>query len=152
MEVIEPLNRKAEVQRYMDFSKFIHLLESQQLFLSRVSSFEDKLEGGLTPYYYLMKSGMAEALDHAINSIWPSVTPQTESEIKQKEQDTKRFQEKAKKRKVVTVFGDIPAIDIDFPTLYKQHKEWVDVSCWHSNESESMAMWKVYGGETNSIL
>ena len=51
MEIIEPLNREIELQRYMDLSKFLHLLESKKLFLSKASNFDDQLEGGINSYF-----------------------------------------------------------------------------------------------------
>lgn len=151
MEIIEPLDRESELHRYMDLAKFLHILESEKLFLSRVSKFEDKLEGGVTPTFALLKNGMAETLDHVINNVWPSSTTLTEQEIIEKERKEEIFNESMENRTIDTVFGEIKASDCELATLYEQHREWVDVSCWHSNDSESMAMWKIYGGSTNSV-
>lgn len=151
MEIIEPLCEDTELQRYMDLAKFLHILESKKLFLSKVSNFDDQLEGGVTPTFTLLKNGTAEKLDHVMNNLWPSPTPLTEREQVAKEHISKGFDEKFNNRSVNTVFGEFKATDCDLSNLYKQHREWIDVSCWHSNDSESMAMWKIYGGSTNFV-
>ena len=94
---------------------------------------------------------MAETLHHVIHNVWPRASVQSPQEIKDRESSSKEFEERMKNQTIKTVFGDVLANDCDLSMPYKQHKEWVDVNCWHSNESESMAMWKIYGGSTNSL-
>ena len=43
-----PENKDQKVWRYMDFTKFVSILEDQALFFSRLSTFTDPLEGFLT--------------------------------------------------------------------------------------------------------
>lgn len=35
--------------------------------------------------------------------------------------------------------------------MAKVARRWVHVSCWHENEGESRAMWKMYGREDNTV-
>jgi len=43
------LDREAVVRRYLDLPKYIHLLSSSKLYVSRVDQFPDKFEGVLSP-------------------------------------------------------------------------------------------------------
>ncbi|WP_100636500.1 DUF2971 domain-containing protein [Marinomonas sp. ef1] len=150
MKTIEPLDNETELQKYMDFSKFVHLLDSNKLFLSKTSNFEDNLEGGLTPTFSFIKNGSAAALNQLIDA-WPSASPLTPEEKLEKKKREKAYEQSEKDRTISTAFGEFPASDHDFNHLYQKHTEWIDVSCWHANDSESMAMWKIYGGGINSV-
>jgi len=151
MEIIEPLDLDIELQKYMDFSKFVHLLDSNKLFLSKTSNFEDKLEGGLTPTFSFLNNGAALALNHLVNNIFPSALPLTTEQKLEKKERSEQYEHQRKNHAFKTVFGDFKSKDHDFNHIYQRHSEWVDVSCWHANNSESMAMWKIYGGHINSV-
>ena len=77
----------------MDFSKFLHLLESKQLFMCRIDKFEDKLEGGLTTINDFFYSSAAEALSNLVNNSLPlsfgrnSNTPESIKEAQQRQQE-----------------------------------------------------------------
>lgn len=45
--IIQPDNENVKVWRYMDFTKFISLIETQSLHFTRVDKFEDPFEGSL---------------------------------------------------------------------------------------------------------
>lgn len=40
-----------KIMRYMDFAKFISILENKELYLTRADKFEDPLEGSLPEKY-----------------------------------------------------------------------------------------------------
>ncbi len=157
MEILDNVDRNIKIQRYMDLSKFIDLLENKKLFMSRMDYFEDKLEGGLTTLNDFLYSGAAEALDNLVNNVMVSTLgkglnpPEVIEKARQRE---KEYNEKSKTRSLSTVFGDV---ELSEETTYKNvisaQKKWLDVSCWHlnSDDSESIAMWKIYGGGTNSV-
>lgn len=42
---LPPKDKNVKIWRYMDFTKFVSLLETESLFLSRVDKFEDPYEG-----------------------------------------------------------------------------------------------------------
>lgn len=71
MKISNTLDRSTKIQSYMDFSNFLHILESKQLFMYRVDKFEDKLEGGLTTINDFFYSGAAEALSNLVNNSLP---------------------------------------------------------------------------------
>lgn len=54
----------------------------------------------------------------------------------------------------MTVFGDVKlAKGLTHKDVIKVQKKWLDVSCWHSatDDTESIAMWKIYGNDVNSV-
>ena len=150
MECVGDLPEEMTLQRYVDFVKFVSLLDSRKIFLPRASKFEDQLEGSLTPIDTILSNGIAELLDIAISSL-PNIEKPTADELNKKQTDNCLKKEKFECRKFNTVFGPVPANEISYEKLVRQQREWVDVSCWHANEKESMAMWKIYGGTTNAV-
>lgn len=150
VEIVGNIEESTELQRYMDFAKFVDMLDTRKLFLSRVSCFEDQLEGGLTPTYIMVSNGMANILEQAICSM-PSATKPTDEERTQSEAYKNKLKKDYNNRTYNTVFGRFPHSEVEYETVFKQHRHWVDVSCWHANKTESMAMWKIYGGSTNSV-
>lgn len=144
IELINDLDENLEVQRYMNFSKFMHLLETSSIYLSKVSNFEDQLEGGLTAWHSAQHNGELAALDMAINGSWPSQNPDQSNEIKQENLNHDFTVDKIK-----TIFGKFPPDEAE--NVYRKYREWVDVSCWHANLHESMAKWKIYGESDNAV-
>ena len=104
-----PENLNIKIWRYMDFTKYVSLLESRSLFFSRSDLLNDPYEG---------------AMSHA----------------------------NAKLRSVTDFYKDIPQ---NFFDQLSQHafwlRNWTYVSCWHMNEHESAAMWKLYA-KTNEAI
>lgn len=157
MEILNTLDRSTKIQRYMDFSKFLHMLENKQMFMCRIDKFEDKLEGGLTTINDFFYSGALEALSNLVNNSLPLSLGKdynsTESveEAKQRQQD---YEDKLINKLFKTVFGDIELSErLTYKDVIKAQKQWFDVSCWHSNvdDSESIAMWKIYCNDINSV-
>ena len=100
--LLKPADVRAKIWRYMDFTKFISLMDKRELWFSRVSEFDDPFEGTL--------SKMSLYLD-------PVVAGQST------EYDR--------------------AVDI-FRETKKKWRKWIVANCWHLNEYESAAMWKLY--------
>ena len=92
MNISENLNLESKIQRYMDLPKFLHLLETSKLFLSKISAFDDNLEGGLTRLDALLISGVAERLDFAINRLWPSTRKMSPEEYAGYKTDNEKIQ------------------------------------------------------------
>lgn len=92
--------------RYMDFTKFVDLLESSQLHLSGFNELNDKLEGYLT----------AEVVEM----------------LRKRPPDCPIDWDQWKEFVDRTLEG------------YKEERGFFRVSCWHENENESAAMWKLY--------
>lgn len=136
MKISNKLDRSTKIQRYMDLSKFLHILESKQIFMCRIDKFEDKLEGGLTIINDFFYSGAAEALSNLVNNSLPLSlgkdcnSPESIEEAQQRQQE---YEEKSKNESFTTVFGDIKLTDeVTYKDVIKAQKKWFDVSCWHS--------------------
>lgn len=157
MNISNELDRNTKIQRYMDFSKFLHILESKQIFMCRIDKFEDKLEGGLTTINDFFYSGAAAALSNLVNNSLPSTlgrgynSPESIETAQKRQQE---YEETSRNKSFMTIFGDIKLSEgLTYKDVIKAQKKWLDVSCWHSatDNAESIAMWKIYGNDINSV-
>lgn len=103
---ITPQNENVKIWRYLDFTKYVSILEKHALFFTRSDKFEDKLEG-ITP---------KKEIDYLI--------------------ERQKFEEgslitKEKFKKLLTENDEF-------------EKTNMAINCWHINDYESMAMWKIY--------
>jgi len=151
METVGDFSDVTELQKYMNFSKFMDLIETNKIFLSKVSGFEDKNEGDLSLDFKFLNDGSAIILDAAINHLWPRDDKLTPEERIEHDRKTIEIEESIEKRINKTVFGDFPDNEFSYDDINKQYKEWIDVNCWHANRHESMAMWKIYGESESSV-
>jgi hypothetical protein len=106
----------SSIWRYLDFSKFMNLLENSNIFFPIVDLFEDKLEGfhnalGENDYYDVTNEGQIIKIDSALD----------ERQIENSQ-----------------LFKGYSSHHVD--ALRKS----VGVSCWRFSEHESHAMWKVF--------
>lgn len=107
----QPDNLDISIWRYMDFAKFISLLEDRALVFSRREGFNDPYEGAYT---------------HV-----PLIYPEHYSKFFTQEQiDSKRH---------------ISELDRQIEL------QWFFINCWHMNETESEAMWKLYSDSNRAI-
>ena len=99
----EPPEKEAKIWRYMDFVKFLWMLNHQCLYFCRVDKFkdEDPFEGSWQPSEFLKNIPKERAVNlvEQANSCGPPIT----------------------------------------------------INCWHLNDCESAAMWKLYGGVNKGI-
>ena len=87
-----PKNWDQKCWRYLDFIKFIDLIDSSQLYFTRIDKLEDQFEGTFTKKTYKKKNNAG----------------------------------------------------LNYPNFYKQLRADTLVNCWHMNDYESAAMWKLY--------
>ena len=92
---IPPLNKG--LWRYLDFTKFVSLLDTKALFFARIDTLEDPFEGTL------------------FRAIEDRCSPE--------------------------IIRDVEKL-----------RRWVGVNCWHANNYESDAMWKMYGAKTGVAI
>lgn len=92
----------ASVWRYMDFTKFMSLLESSSLIFCRADKFEDPYEG--IPSESILKE--IEQIEH---------------------------EDSSSREEIETFFRNL-----------KRMREHCFVCCWHLNEVDSDAMWKIF--------
>jgi hypothetical protein len=97
-----PNNPNIKIWRYMDFTKFVSVLDSQSLFFSRSDLLGDPYEG---------------AISHANVEFDPNSSH--------------------------NLFPDDKSAE--------WFRQWVYINCWHMNNNESAAMWKLYG-KTNEAI
>jgi hypothetical protein len=103
-----PTNPDIKIWRYMDFTKFVSMLEHQGLFFPRADFLGDPFEGSFSKINRRLR---------------PLV-------YKTKPED----------------------IDIDYISNFIQKlRKHILVSCWHMNELESAAMWKLYAKTDEAI-
>lgn len=115
-EVFEiPDDRNCKIWRYMDFTKFVAMLNNKALFFSRADLLGDSFEGSFSkenvrvrPIVY--KEMIKSANQAAISSIL---------EVMKK--------------------------------CAEWVREWTYINCWHMNEHESAAMWKLYALSCEAI-
>ncbi len=107
-----PLN--ATLWRYIDFTKFVSLLDREALFFSRLDKLGDPFEGSVPKATQDMRPVMFEGMD-------------IPSEL-------------------------IPNMIESFSESKGKRVRRALVNCWHENENESEAMWKLYGGASGIAI
>lgn len=119
--------------RYMDLSKFISLISSRSLFFASADSFEDPFEGakGITPRKRKWDEYYLEFFREAIKTV-PGIDPSTLTEGSV-EKDAQRL------LREISESGELA-------------RQYTYISCWHQNEQESEAMWRLYSRDvTNAV-
>lgn len=97
-------NENVKIWRYLDFAKFVSLLDRQALFFCRADKLSDPFEGSFSKANLELRRGNYERM------------PKLAQEMMDKRCD---------------------------PSL-KEMKKVTCINCWHINEYESAAMWKLY--------
>lgn len=105
---LQPESENIKVWRYLDFTKFLSLIDSSCLYFTRVDKFDDPFEGS-----------------------WPKLNVEEKLIVsgEHKENGQKSFLE----------VRDEKSSDFN-----KNWLRYIAVNCWHENEHESAAMWKLY--------
>jgi hypothetical protein len=122
-----PQHPDAYIWRYMDFTKFISMLSGQSLFFTSVPSLAkyDQFEGQLT---------------------WPaSTSPATPPGFKTADELASIGLHDDKLLRIINheIAKGHASIN-SFPELFF-------INCWHMNDDESDAMWKIYGYDANGV-
>lgn len=97
----KPKNLNAKLWRYMDFTKFVSLLDKSALFFTRADKLGDPFEGSFPKFYTMLGSDYG------------------------------------KERIPSSIFKNISEYRMFLPKC-------TIINCWHLNEYESAAMWKLY--------
>jgi hypothetical protein len=104
---IHPKDENQKIWRYLDFTKFVDLLNSESLYFSRSDKFEDLFEGSFTQKTISIRERQYQAMIDK-KELLPKYTPDYVS------------------------------------AESKKHREEFAINCWHMNDHESAAMWKIY--------
>jgi hypothetical protein len=102
-----PLSPSDKVWRYMDFTKFLSLLESRSLYFTRADKFEDPFEGSYP------KANVLSRL------LVPNEVP---------------LEHREKFMQAMSGLAD----------SNRQWPRYTAINCWHLNNHESAAMWRLY--------
>jgi hypothetical protein len=132
-EIMQEPQETQSLWRYMDFSKFVALMQTKNLFFSPLTRLEDDPWEGLPS-----KKNFDPELIVRIQDVGPS---STDGSIVEGNLPTNiRF------ASLKNLFGD--HLD-DFLEEKKQSafklRNLFSVSCWHMNDDESDSQWKIYG-------
>ncbi|MFE6135576.1 hypothetical protein [Bacillus sp. NPDC057893] len=113
---------ETKLWRYMGFTKFLSLIE-YGLYFCRADKFEDQFEGSL-----------------AVNDQkrWLSHIEDAKRHL-----DSPEIEEKMEKFK--RVIKETTSMDAE------EMRKYVVINCWHMNEYESEAMWKLYSQSSEGI-
>jgi hypothetical protein len=123
---IQPPDQGISVWRYMDLSKFIWMIQRNALFFCRSDSLGDQFEGHYTKV----------------------IADQEEEYIKTLQANTQFAAIPAAVHPVEIAREAFRLTTIELPNQLKQK---YFVSCWHMNEEESPAMWKLYTSQNESM-
>jgi hypothetical protein len=148
----ENLGRQETISRYVSLAKFLDLIKRKRLYFASLSLFEDQHEGSSTNLNTYVETGLLDAINALANYSFSDTFA-----INLSADERARFRREGeairnKKRVLQTPFGDF---DITEPGRYQEvmraQRNWIDVSSWHRNDDESLAMWKTYGSGTESV-
>jgi hypothetical protein len=112
----------SKIWRYMDLSKFLSLLEEQCLFFARTDSFDD-------PYEY----AVPHQSQTAWNNMWEEESNASLGSIDESELE-----------KIDRLEARVKSNKDSLPKMMEFLRKTMFASCWHINQYESNAMWKLY--------
>lgn len=119
--------------RYMDLSKFISLISKREIYFSAAKCFADPFEGakGVIGRKEIWDSFYSDFLRNALLTV-PGADPA-------------RFSEDELQQETERLLHDLHAGGIE-------SREHTFISCWHMNDFESEAMWKLYSKDTTNAI
>ena len=111
----------AKLWRYVDLSHFLSFLSRRSLYFAKLTEFDDAWEGAISEG---VKEGYKRALLHSIEKMAPKTAPASE--------------------KLIAMEISKPVAE-GFAELHAGVRKAIyGINCWHSNDVESVAMWKLY--------
>lgn len=110
-----PKDFNVKIWRYMDFTKFVSLIDTNKLFFARSDLLGDPYEGSTSHFNKDSRSSVYKDL------IPPEILENT------------------------------PEILENMSAFNDQQRQWTFINCWHMNEVESSAMWKVYTQTSEAV-
>lgn len=125
-------NNKAKLWRFMDLAKYISLIQSKSLFFARADTFEDPFEcaKGYKNLEYKWNACYAGFCWGAITSL--ENLPDIKKTYSEKEALTEA-------NRLLKQLKD----------LSRKERQNTFICCWHENEFESEAMWKLYSNNSS---
>jgi hypothetical protein len=147
IDLKKPKKRGVKIWRYMDFDKFVALLFQQSLFFNRANLFEDEFEASISNKdVEYIKTITVQNVKEKMN-INVFVDEQKKMGNIFSEEDL-AFWENFFNRMYVM----IPQLASMASSIYRKYaRRYSYVNCWHVNEQESTAMWKLYASSHQAI-
>ncbi len=147
LRIGDSVSKHLPLWRYMSLDKLIHMLESESLFFAPLQSYKDSdpFEG------YLPKKAF-----QALSGIFQPEYKELEAVYEQLEER----QEKIKAQGFSSAKGEVNLNQLRknlnygstfLKNSYNKIVKGINVNCWHNNQSESEAMWKLYSENGKSI-
>jgi len=127
-----------KIWRYMDLAKFISLLSKEALYFANPNQFDDPYE------FHLPKS-------HNIEREEKIYKPAIENMNKLKKEMIKNKPSLEKTNEFKIFEQQIDNLPTKFKNAEKEAKERFGVSCWHINDYENEALWKIYTNQGQGI-
>ena len=119
----QPPDSSIRVWRYMDVTKLVAFMETRSLHFARADTLGDPFEGSLALLNQLAREQMiAEILKDQENRPSRAVR-YTRDQLREQ-----------------------------FAQGTRKGRQWVFMNCWHSGETESLAMWNQYGSSGGSVV
>ena len=118
----QPRNKNIRIWRYLDVTKLVALMETQSLHFTRADRLDDPFEGSLPLGNQIAEEKMVSRM----------FKDQRVNEAGKVRYTHAQLREEVRKSSLLI-------------------KRWIFVNCWHSGDTESVAMWKQYGPTTGSV-
>ncbi len=118
----------AVLWRYMDFTKFISLLDRSALFFARADKLGDPFEGALSVKNKELR--LTSYVDR-LSDVEKIVL-----EVQNPEKNIHEISEEHVQ---------------DSINMSKNLRQFILINCWHESTHESAAMWRLYAGETDGV-
>jgi hypothetical protein len=151
MNIIGMVDDEQELQRYVSFEKYMDFISTKKIFLSKISAFDDHLEGAYTPVMAFLSGGGGKALENLVHSM--PMSENSEVTVSHQKEISERSQQKLNTHEMSSVFKGYPfkVYSGQLEDIKKGEREWINAVCWHGSNAESMAMWKIYGENDNAV-
>lgn len=124
-----------KIWRYVDLAKFVHMMATQSLYFACTSQMRDPYEGWLPRSHIAAMMGLNRAYLDQMKCTCDTILAQ------QPHRDSAQFDallEDARQK-------------LDLQKLLGEVNKKFGLNCWHINEDESEAMWRLYGVTGNGI-
>lgn len=152
IRVIGELDEDTVISRYMSFASFISIVQNKKIFFNAASQFQDKSEGAPTVLNELVNSKTISRLHYATNYALPLAMNLTPEHRKERQENADHVKKKLDTPiSFNTPFGEQKNDRDSYKEILYAQRNWLDISCWHEGKEESLAMWKIYGGSTESV-
>lgn len=122
-----------KIWRYMDLAKFISLVSTKSIYFSNISKFDD-------PYEFDLPNSHYQAIDE-MRENWKK------KHLQELEEKVPHLKNTLEYDKIIQKMREMPSTE----KLNEQGKEKFGVSCWHINDYENEALWKIYTNQGQGI-